>query len=201
LDRALAEDLARAADAARITPLVRALNQDPKYVSFYLNCGFQGIMVPNIASAAEARALADACRYPPQGRRGLDQSRSLGYGLNKASRSVLEEANENILVIALLEDISVMDELDEIVSTKGIDVFALGPSDMGNSMGRPGEYQHPELLKVLAKIEDAVKGASSIISHIVSTRAQIDETLAKGGQMISLNFNAVMADALRALKN
>jgi len=137
-------DLTRACDLWGITSIVRvnALGYGPIYRT--LDLGAQGVCVPHIDTAEDARRFVEAAKFAPIGKRGLFTSRQ-GYGVD----DYLGVANDHTLLIALIEDIRAVENLDEILAVDHIDVFFVAPSDLAASMGRIGEVGHPEVRRTI----------------------------------------------------
>jgi 2-keto-3-deoxy-L-rhamnonate aldolase RhmA len=142
-------DLTRACDLWGMTSVVRvnALAYGPIYRT--LDLGAQGVCVPHIDTAEDARKFVEAAKFAPIGRRGLFTSRQ-GYGVP----DYLQVANEHTLLIALIEDIRAVRNLDDILKVDHIDVFFVAPSDLAASMGLIGKPTDPE---VQATVEAALK--------------------------------------------
>jgi 4-hydroxy-2-oxoheptanedioate aldolase len=147
------ETMIRAAERAGITPVVRPDRNEPETILHYLDMGAQGIYVPKVESRAEAEAAAQSARYFPQGSRGLAQyARWARAGVDGPLPELMKRANETILVFALIESVRGVENIDEIARTPGIDVIAVGPADLSQSMGFPGEIAHPEVLKAVEHV-------------------------------------------------
>ncbi|MDF2781220.1 MAG: 2-dehydro-3-deoxyglucarate aldolase [Geminicoccaceae bacterium] len=142
-------DLTRACDLWGMTSIVRvnALAYGPIYRT--LDLGAQGICVPHIDAGEDARKFVEAAKFAPLGRRGLFTSRQ-GYGVP----DYLERANDHTLLIALIEDVRALENLDEILAVDHIDVFFVAPSDLAASMGLIGRTGDP---KVLETVEATLK--------------------------------------------
>src|ERR1700719_1770017 len=108
-----------------------------------------GILGPHIATEADARQLARACYFGPLGERSFGANRGTDYNAGIADKAAYyREANEQMLVCALLEDAAVLDNLDTILSVPGIDLYSIGPNDFAQSLGYPGQPDHPEVIKL-----------------------------------------------------
>jgi 2-keto-3-deoxy-L-rhamnonate aldolase RhmA len=142
-------DLTRACDLWGITSIVRvnALAYGPIYRT--LDLGAQGVCVPHIDTADDARAFVEAAKFAPIGKRGLFVSRQ-GYGVE----NYLALANDHTLLIALIEDIRAVENLDAILAVDHIDVFFVAPSDLAASMGMIGQVAQP---KVQETIDDTLR--------------------------------------------
>ena len=135
-------DMTRACDLWDMTSIVRVNLNLPGVIYRTLDQGAQGIVVPHVNTADEARAVVDACKFYPIGARGMFGSRQ-AIGVN----DFLEKVNDEVLVIVLIEDIVAIDNLDDILKVDNIDVFFVAGSDLGQSMGHLEE--HPETAKVI----------------------------------------------------
>lgn len=137
------ETMVRAAEAFDITPIVRVPNHLPSTIYGYLDRGAQGVIVPHVNTKKDAENAAAAARYHPLGRRGFQASGRVVRWGTMDSREYFRRANEEVLVIALIEEIEGMRNLDEILSVDGIDMIMLGPGDLSQSMG----WATPERLR------------------------------------------------------
>ena len=199
IDPATCEEMVRAAEVTGMTPIVRVPGHDPKVILRYLDVGAQGIMAPNVNSVREAKAVVDAVKYAPIGRRGLGPGRSAAYGLIRPLREYAPDENAQTLVIAQLENISAMEEIEDVVRTPGIDAFEIGTADLSASMGYPGESSRPEVQEVVAKFVTAVLGAGSVIGDTAGDEASIKTLVAQGYRMLDCSFESVSTHSLGAL--
>lgn len=142
-------DLTRACDLWGMTSVVRVNALDYGLIYRTLDLGAQGVCVPHIDTADHARQFVEAAKFAPIGRRGLFTSRQ-GYGVP----DYLSVANDQTLLIALIEDIRAVENLDSILEVDHIDVFFVAPSDLAASMGLIGKIGDP---KVVETIETTLK--------------------------------------------
>jgi 4-hydroxy-2-oxoheptanedioate aldolase len=122
-------ELTPSATIARIT------GNDALAISGALDAGVQGIIVPRVASAAEAAAAVAAMRYPPRGQRGLGPSRATGYGADIPA--YLARANDDLLLAIQIETREAVEQLDDLLAVEGVDLFFVGPGDLACSLGVP----------------------------------------------------------------
>lgn len=137
-DTLVLENLLRAADLSGATPLVRVPENNETMIMKVLDSGAAGIVVPHVNDAASARRAVAATRYPPQGTRGTcSNTRATGYYSSVASKGdrYWAEANEKVIVVALVEEFRALENIEEIVSVPGIDVIYIGARDLTMSMG------------------------------------------------------------------
>jgi 4-hydroxy-2-oxoheptanedioate aldolase len=199
MDPADCEDMVRAAETVRVTPIVRVPGHDAKVILRYLDIGSQGIMAPQVNSAADARAIVDAVKYAPLGQRGLGPGRAAAYGLRETMGEYAASENDETLIIAQLENIAALSELDEIVHTPGIDAFEIGTGDLSASMGFPGEASRPEVQAVVAQFVDAVLRGGSIIGDTVDDGESAARLYAAGYRMLDCGFESVATGAMTEL--
>ncbi len=131
-----------------ITPMVRVPANTPDYIQRVLDGGALGIVAPGIGSAAEAREVVKAAKYPPLGERGaggaLPHLEYRSFPTAEANAAV----NDATMVIVQFESAEAIEKADEIAAVQGVDMVLIGVNDMLASMGLPGQYEH-------AKVRDA----------------------------------------------
>ncbi len=150
------DDMCRVADLAGVTPIARVPNIDPSTILRYLDRGVQGVFGPGIDSREDAQQLVDACYYAPKGTRGLGGApRAAGYA-TLADAGYIDSANEQMLVVAFLEHVTALENLDEIMEVEGVHAYYVGPQDMSVSMGLGGRPDHPRI----AEASDMVRKAA-----------------------------------------
>jgi 2-keto-3-deoxy-L-rhamnonate aldolase RhmA len=128
-DRAAIDLCVLAARSAGLPVLVRPQSGSAEQILNALDCGADGVLIPHVRSAAEAEAVARACRYRPGGRGYAGSSRAAGYGL----RSMAEHraaSNESVVVIAQIEDREALDVIDAIAAVPDIDALFIGRADL-----------------------------------------------------------------------
>jgi 4-hydroxy-2-oxoheptanedioate aldolase len=148
-----AEDVIRAAELTGIVPIVRPVANRPEVIAPFLDRGAWGVQVPHVNTREEAEAAVAACKYFPDGQRGsFSRGRPARYGIGGTpTKDYFAKANAETLVCLMLEEVVAIDNIDEIVTLKGIDVLFIGSGDLSQSMGHPGQQSHPEVLKVMEK--------------------------------------------------
>src|SRR5918993_6067740 len=127
-----------AAERVGITPIVRTPGFDPAFILRLLDMGVQGIQVPHISDARAAREAVRAVRYAPLGDRGMaGASRASNYGVIPMAQH-MEQSNREITLAVMIEDLPAVQEIDAIASVEGIDLIAVGPSEMSPAPGVGG---------------------------------------------------------------
>jgi 4-hydroxy-2-oxoheptanedioate aldolase len=150
------EVLVRAADAAEITPFARVTSGSRTDILRALETGVRGLMVPMVEAAEDAARAARFARYHPEGERGVYLlSYPTGYG-GRGIADHFAASNDALLLIAQIETARGVENAAAIAATPGIDALFVGPVDLSQSLGVPGQLDHPS---VLAATEATLKAA------------------------------------------
>jgi 2-keto-3-deoxy-L-rhamnonate aldolase RhmA len=128
-------------------PLVRVPWNDAVRIKQVLDIGGEGIMLPQVNSAAEARAAVAACKYPPEGIRGFGPRRASDWGRN--IDAYVAGANDELLVIPQIESVAAAKDIDAILDVPGIDAICLGPNDLSGSVGLLRQVEHPTVANAI----------------------------------------------------
>jgi len=163
---------------AGIVPLVRVRENSGPVVMAPLDMGAYGIQIPQIANADAAEKAVRYATYHPLGERGANPYvRATGYSTQRFPDYV-RRANANTLIILQIEGVEGVANVEPILATQGVDIVWLGPYDLSQSMGRPGEVEHPEVLKkmeeVVAKARAKRIGVGTFADNEEAARRWID---------------------------
>jgi 2-dehydro-3-deoxyglucarate aldolase/4-hydroxy-2-oxoheptanedioate aldolase len=139
--------------AGRAATVIRVPWNDPIHIKRALDLGCDGVLVPQVRTADEARQAVAAAKYPPAGIRSVGIARAQQYGMTLHD-SVLG-ANERVAVIVQIEHIDAVPHIAEILAVPDIDAVIVGPYDLSASMGRPGEFGNPDVIAVIASVAAA----------------------------------------------
>ena len=155
IDYQAAAGMLAAISTTPVVPLVRVPWNDPAHVMKILDAGAYGIICPMINSRAEAEALVRACKYPPRGYRSFGPVRASLY----AGADYVDHANDELLVLPMIETAEAVKNLDEILSTPGVDGVYVGPSDLSLALGcKPRlDQTDPPVVEAQQKIVAACK--------------------------------------------
>ena len=167
-----------------MTVLVRPPSQALEPIKRALDIGAHGVIVPLIDSAAELLAVQQHVYYPPLGRRGIGGERSARWGLDL--HSYVSSANEELLLIPMIETMLAYDNLDEIMDVGRIETVFLGPGDMSASRSAVGEWEGPGVaeinLDVLARAADRGIRSGIVARDTVDAQRRVEQ----GFGMVSL---------------
>ncbi|MEX0926071.1 MAG: aldolase/citrate lyase family protein [Dehalococcoidia bacterium] len=179
------EELCRTAEAAGATPVARVPNVEAATILQYLDRGVQGIMGPHIASGEDAQKLVDACYFGPEGKRSFGGNRGTNYNTDIPDKvAFYREANDNMLVGALLEDQGAIDNIDDILAVDGIDYFGIGPNDFAQGIGYPGEPEHPDVVKAMDDLSGYIRSKGRPMSQDVMEAAWVHDMLLDSGRTL-----------------
>lgn len=151
-----------AAKAARIPSLVRVTSGSVQEIKPVLDCGADGIIVPQITSADDVRAVVQACRYRPLGIRGFGPRVPSRYGRD-GGMEYLEAANHSVFVAVQIENLEACEDLDAILNIEGLDSVVIGPADLSLAMGLELDLNHPVLLDRIADIAARARAAGLFV--------------------------------------
>ena len=195
-----------ASHGAGIIPLVRVPGSAYHLIAPVMDAGAFGVMVPMVGDAATAKAIVDACRFRPDGLRGL----AFGLGHDEFSggdndRKMVEE-NARTLVIALIETLPGIDNVDEILAVDGIDVGWLGHYDLTNAMGITGQFDHPDFLASVDKLTAACARHGKAAGFLPQSPDGVDEWVARGFRCLAFGtdvglLKGALATGIKALSD
>lgn len=179
--------------ASPAIPLVRPSKNDPAEIMRCLDAGAYGVICPMISNAEDAARLVDACRYPPVGTRSYGPSRGILYG----GTDYVAGANDEILVLAMVETAEGLEKVDEIVATPGLDGIYVGPNDLGLSLGRSPECESrdPVMMDAVGRILASVLAQGKMAGIFCSGGPGAAQRVAQGFHLVTPGNDAM---ALRA---
>lgn len=148
-------------------PFVRVAGNDPALIKPIVDLAPAGIIVPMIKSAEELEDAVSACRYPPEGTRGCGLRRSVHYGA-KPTSVYFAESDREPLIIAQIEHIEAVRNLDEILKVKHLGSICIGPYDLSGSMNKFASPDDPEVGKIVDEICEKAHQAGVPVGAFVS---------------------------------
>ncbi len=151
-----------AARAAGVSAIVRIPWNDPVRAKPVLEMGPDGIVFPMVNSYQEAKKAVQSCMYPPKGIRGFGPRRAIQFG-NIDIQDYLACVDQLLLKFVQVEHIDAVRDLDRILTIEEIDGLVIGPRDLAASMGKIGEWDHPEVSATIQTIIDKVHAAGKPI--------------------------------------
>ena len=155
IDIETAQNLISHIQANKMEALVRVSKNDEVIIKRVMDAGANGVIVPMIKNAEEAKEAVSYVKYPPFGKRGVGLSRAQHYGI--AFDTYKDWVQEESVVIAQIEHIESVNNLEEILAVEGLDGIIVGPYDLSASMGKPGLYDDEDVKEVLNRIDIVTK--------------------------------------------
>ncbi len=182
-----------------VSPIVRVPGHDPVWIKQVLDTGAQNLIVPMVETVEQAQGLVKAMRYAPKGIRGV------GGGLARAARwdgipHYYERADEEICLIAQIESVTGMANLEAIVQTEGVDVILLGAADLAATMGLLGQPNHPEVMKMVEKAIQVARKYSKGAGILTTDPDIARHYMQFGANMVGVGLDTILlANAARSL--
>ena len=158
-------DMMRAAACTETTLVIRVPSADPVYLRRLVDAGAEALLVPMVETAEQARAIVEAVRFPPRGKRGnaFDATRSSSFGL---VADYYGRADDNLLIIVQIETMQGVENAREIAEVDGVDVIFIGPTDLSGSIGLPGQTGAPEVDKQIRRAMAAAREAGKPLATV-----------------------------------
>jgi 2-keto-3-deoxy-L-rhamnonate aldolase RhmA len=189
----------QAISGGNTVPLVRVPWNDFVVIKRVLDAGAFGLIIPYVNTKEEAEAAVAACKYPPEGIRGLAGSTRAAWH-NQFAKNYFSTANDEILIMTQVETQTAVDNLDEMLEVPGIDGIFIGPMDLATSMGHLADPSPPEVQSTIREVEEKVKKSGKFLATISGNWDQAKGLYDRGYQLISLMADGVALAATAAGK-
>jgi 2-dehydro-3-deoxyglucarate aldolase len=183
-------DLFRAIELGGTLPLARLAHGHLKDTKDALDAGAGGIIIPMIETAEQLESIIQYACWPPEGIRGVGFSRANMYG--KYFKEYREEARKT-LIIAQIEHINAVSNIDKILNVRGLDAIIIGPYDLSASMNITGDFENPIFKTAFNKIlESCIRLKKAAGVHIVQPNSlELDKRIKEGFQFIAYSIDSV----------
>ncbi|HCL79857.1 MAG TPA: 4-hydroxy-2-oxovalerate aldolase, partial [Synergistaceae bacterium] len=186
------QNMLRAAALRGIAPIVRVTDTAPTTILRTLDVGAAGIQVPQVNSRAAVEGVVSSAKYFPKGERGACLTRSSRYGFVTSVADYFAEANEDTAVIVHCENREGLDRLDEIASVDGVDVVFVGPYDLSQSYGIPGQIYHPVMVDAVARALSSIQRAGKPAGIFVGSVDEANKRIEQGFRYIAYNMDTLL---------
>ena len=177
-------DMTRACDLWGMTSITRVTANEPWLITRTLDRGSMGIVVPHVNTREEAECAAQSAKYAPLGYRGMFGGRQ-SYGV----ADYFQQANDQTMVVVLLEEETALRNLDEILRVDNIDAFFVAPSDLAQTMGHIGDTGHPDVQRAIDDAIARITAAGRVAGTLVNDD-NIAAYVAKGVRFTMTSWNA-----------
>lgn len=163
-----------------IPALVRVPGSDTPFIKPVLDTGADGIIVPQVRTADEARRVVNDCRYPPLGQRGYGPRVPSNYGRDGGA-AYIERANQAVFASVQIENREAVDCIDEIIAIPGLDSVVIGPWDLSASLGVMGDVEHPQVVAAIEMVIEKARGAGLFVGTGMGPDANYAVRMARRG--------------------
>jgi 4-hydroxy-2-oxoheptanedioate aldolase len=162
------QNLIRAATVTDLLPIVRVREQNPSLISQVLDVGAGGIQVPNISGKGDAQGVVQASRFAPQGMRGVCRFvRAADYS-SLDRYDYFARANTTLIVLQL-EGAEALRNIRDILTVPGVDIIFIGPYDLSQSLGVPGDVDNPRVTEAMSRIAEECLKHNVVVGTFVDT--------------------------------
>jgi 2-keto-3-deoxy-L-rhamnonate aldolase RhmA len=169
--------------------LLRIPANDEVWVKKALDTGCNGIVVPQIRSAEEVKAVVDWCLYPPNGKRSVGISRAHDYGMS--FQQYVNAANEELAIVIQIEHVAAVENISSIVSVPGVTAFFIGPFDLSGSLGVLGQINHPQVQEAIALTKRHCEERDIPTGIFVVDAQAANDAIGQGFNLIALSMDSV----------
>lgn len=174
----------RAALRSDTVVLVRLAERSTSLTKRALDIGADGVVIPWMETAEELRQAVRDCHYPPEGRRGIGGERATVWGQCIAEHTA--EANENVLVVPLIESVKAVPNVAEMCEVDGIDLFFFGPADFSATAGFRGQWEGPGVAEQILKLKETINAAGKHCGLLATSIDNLGERVEQGFRMLGL---------------
>ena len=171
--------------SANTVPMVRVPAIQYHMLARVLDVGAMGVMVPMVDTAEQAKLIADSCKYPPVGRRGAAFGVAHDDYTGGDILEKMQQANDEILVIAQIETVAGLESCEAIAAVPGIDVLWIGHFDLTNSMGIPGQFSSQRYLDAVKRVIAACDKHGKTAGIMGGDLQMAQEALASGFRIVA----------------
>ena len=178
----------RAALRSDTVVLVRIAERSTILSKRALDIGADGIMIPWMEKVEEVEEAVRDCRYPPEGRRGIGGERATAWGQCLSEHAA--EANENVLIVPLIESIAAIPNVATMCEVDGIDLFFFGPADFSSTAGFRGQWEGPGVAEQILSLKDTINAAGKYCGVVSTSNQNLTDRLEQGFRMLALGTDS-----------
>lgn len=192
------EDLCRALELRGVTPLARVTTNQPHIILRFLDSGIHGVHVPWVNTPQGVEQAVRSVKYAPRGQRGLAGTRASEWGLSEPLGAYVERANRETMVVVHIETQDAVDAIEEYVAIDGVDVLFLGPTDLSQSLGHPGNPGHPDVIAAMERVAQVVVPSDKVLGIYAGTAAMTREWLERGARYFTTGLEVFLREGMTA---
>jgi len=178
----------RAAVRSRTVVLVRLAELNIALVKRAMDIGADGVVIPWMETADQVRDAVAFAQYPPEGKRGIGAERATAWG--QAFVEHVGEANENVLVVPIIESVTGGKNAAEMARVPGVEMFFFGPADYSSTAGHRGQWEGPGVAEQIQAAKDAIRRSGKHCGVVATGNANLRERFEQGFRMLGLGLDA-----------
>ena len=183
------QTLIRAIEPSGVDCVVRVPELLQSQVQWALDSGARGILFPQICNRDDTRKAVAFSRYPPQGQRGLGPGRASNWGSSLGDYQ--RAANKDLAVLIQIENQPALDNLEEIVSTPGVDLIFIGPGDLSQGLGVTGQLDHPKVAQAMSRIIEVCQSENIPVGTLALTESSAKQWAEAGVSLLMLGSDTL----------
>jgi len=191
-DHAQVADVIAWSKACSFAPFVRVPEPQYHFLARLMDAGALGVMIPNVETPEQATAIVNAVKYAPLGRRGVGLGTSHTDFVVPNPVQYFKESNESTVVICQIESVTGVKNAEAIAATPGVDILWVGHFDLSQSMGIPGQFQHPDFLAGLASVVEAANRHGKRLGIQPTSTELLDQWMGLGFNVISWSVDTAL---------
>lgn len=196
VDKSACTDLIRVAELSDMVPFVRIADVSHSEVQKAVDAGAQGLIVPCLRTLDEVKQLVNFAKFAPVGQRGFAPVRSDRWGAYASEKMGIEKymayCNENVLVLPQCETKELLEQIEEVVQIDGVDGIFVGPFDLSISLGKPAQFDDPEVVAAVDRVLKACQKAGKFAFIFAGTSDVCKERFEQGFDSVAYGIDAMM---------
>lgn len=187
-----------AAEAHGLPTLARVGENDRQVQLKYLELGIGGILVPQTNTLEQVRRGIEGMRYGPRGIRGYAGSRVIDWAVRERPPKLMEEANDYVFTMVQFEHIDALKDLESVLAMPELDLLFVGPNDLAQSMGYPGQPYHAEVQEVVDRVVAAAKAAGKPVGTVAADGERTNIEVERGFQLVCTNSVSLFVTGMKS---
>jgi len=194
------QNLIRGAQCSDILPIVRVPDCSETFISKALDIGAAAIQIPQVTCADDVKNILKAARFAPNGERGVCRFvRAANYSMT--NRFEYFKSADDVIIIIQLEGLKAIENIDEILDAGNVDIIFIGPYDLSQSLGIPGQVTDPRVEEKMIEIVEKANKKGICVGTFTDTIENANKWKNKGLQYISYSVDVgIFAEACKNIK-
>jgi 4-hydroxy-2-oxoheptanedioate aldolase len=180
-------DTVRAANGVGMDAVVRVPSGLPEHVLHACDLGAQGVQVPSLTDAADARVVVDAMRYFPVGHRGFATTTRAARYTFCDPQEFLAYSNNELLCVIMVERLKMVEQLEALCAIPSVDVLFIGAGDLSQEVGKPGQTGCREVLEIAKRITDTALARGKFVGMYCATLADVERAIGWGMRYVAFS--------------